>query len=68
MTKLDNILMKLIKDINLMAKYSKKHTIIMTVLKFLYYPLYRYVEQLYRVDKSENISKLVILTNKVHIE
>lgn len=37
----------------------------MTILKFLYYPLYRYIEQLYRVDKSEAISKLVILTNKV---
>ena len=37
----------------------------MTILKFYYYPLYRYIEQLYRVEKSEAISKQVILTNKV---
>ena len=66
-TKLDNILSKLCKQINTLSKYSKKHSIFMTIVKFYYYPLWRYIEQLYRVEKSEAISKLVIQTNKVNI-
>lgn len=37
----------------------------MAILKFWYYPLWRYVGQLYRVEKIEAISKLVVQTNKV---
>lgn len=37
----------------------------MTILKFYYFPLSRYIEQLYRVQKSETIEKLIIQTNKV---
>jgi hypothetical protein len=64
-TKIDNVLSKLCKEINSLSKYSAKHSIFMRVIKFYYYPLWRYIEQLYRVEKSEAISKLVIQTNKV---
>lgn len=66
-TKLDSIISKLCKEITTIASYSRMHIILMTILKFYYYPLYRYIEQLYRVEKSEAISKLVIQTNKVSL-
>lgn len=37
----------------------------MSLLKVYYFPLNRYIEQLYRVEKSQAIEKLVIQTNKV---